>query len=99
MLANQWCVQLTAILLRARKEWATEHVHMRRNDDAIFFSRRGFLFILIIVVFLTGENVPLETILRSRTEVSDFLVVVDLWSMLASPLISPHISISFGIEL
>ena len=63
-----------------------------------FMTSPIFLFILLIVVFSSGTNMALETILRSRTKVSN-LVVVKLRSMLASPLMSARISISFEMEL
>ena len=59
----------------------------------LFLTSPVFLFILIIGVFLSGGNVALETILRSRTKVSN-VVVMYLWPMLASLLTGSLISIS-----
>ena len=46
-------------------------------DGAILFFPTSpvFLFILIIGVFLSGGNVALESILRSRKKVPDLLLV------------------------
>ena len=73
------CVTLTARDCKDDKDWATEHVNMKRNKwQKIFFSLSpAFLFILIIDVFLSEGNVLLETILRSCRKMSDLAVGSD----------------------